>query len=82
MDLISQLKSEKKQLEVETTELREAQLSLERKTQALTDEKEELFREGQTLRDKEQEWVRYERDREEIRARIDGMLAKFEQLEI
>jgi hypothetical protein len=45
-------------------------------------EKQELVNEGRLLREREKEWARYERDREEIRSRIDTMLAKFEELEI
>ena len=82
VDLIAQLKVDKKRLEEETAKLLASQSGLERRAQQLEDEKDELSREGREYREKEEEWVQYERDREEIRTRIDNMLAKFEELEI
>ena len=96
VELITHLKSERKRLEAETTRLTEIERSLQTKLTVLegkvsTLEEEvlavELDREAMTkqmteLRGRQDEWTRYERDREEIRARIDGMLAKFEELEV
>lgn len=82
VELITYLKSEKKRLEAETAQMQESQRSLERRLDLLSREKQELLSEGQSLRAKQEEWVRFERDRDEIRARIDGMLAKFQELEI
>lgn len=82
VELITYLKGEKKRLEVETAQLVETQRQLERRVDALVGEKQDLVEESRLLRSKQDEWVRFERDREEIRSRIDGMLAKFEELEI
>jgi FtsZ-binding cell division protein ZapB len=82
VELITYLKSEKKKLEAETAQLVEAQRQLERRVDGLVGEKQDLAEESRLLRAKQEEWVRFERDREEIRTRIDGMLAKFEELEI
>jgi uncharacterized coiled-coil DUF342 family protein len=82
VELITHLKAERRRLEAETARLHEAQRALERRIESLTQEKLELSQEGQELRSKQEEWSRFERDRDEIRTRIDGMLAKFEELEI
>lgn len=82
VELISHLKAERRRLETETARLHEAQRALERRIEALGQEKLQLSEAEQQLRSKQEEWTRFERDREEIRARIDGMLAKFEELEI
>jgi hypothetical protein len=82
VELITYLKSEKKKLEAETVQLLETQRQLERRIDSLASEKQELAEEGRLLRAKQDEWVRFERDRDEIRSRIDNMLAKFEELEI
>jgi chromosome segregation ATPase len=49
---------------------------------ALRTKNEELARQYETLHSKQDEYQRFERDREEIRSRIDNMLAKFEELEV
>jgi FtsZ-binding cell division protein ZapB len=82
VELITYLKSEKKKLEADITRLQEAQRSLERRLEALAGERQQSDVECATLRAKQEEWERYERDRDEIRARIDSMLAKFEELEV
>ena len=55
---------------------------LERKIEVLAEERDGLDAQCQQLRAKQDEFLRFERDREEIRTRIDGMLAKFEELEV
>jgi multidrug resistance efflux pump len=82
VEMIKHLKSERRRLEAETARLHEAQRALERRIESLTQEKLELSAEGQELRAKLQQSNQLEADREEIRARIDGMIAKFEELEI
>jgi len=82
VELITHLKAERRRLEAETAHLHEAQRALERRIEVLGQEKVELSEAGQLLRSKQEEWMRFERDRDEIRVRIDGMLAKFEELEI
>jgi FtsZ-binding cell division protein ZapB len=82
VELIGRLKMEKQRLESETARLLELNRELETRAGSLAREKDELLREGRTLREKEEEWSRFERDREEIRSRIDSMLAKFEEVEI
>ena len=82
VELITYLKSEKERLEAETAQLVETTRQLERRVEMLASEKQDLFEEGRLLRARQEEWVRYERDRDEIRSRIDNMLAKFEELEI
>ena len=82
VERITTLKAENKRLTAAAAQLEEGQRSLERKLEALVEEKRGLQEEGRTLRARQEEWVRFERDREEIRTRIDGMLAKFEELEI
>jgi uncharacterized protein involved in exopolysaccharide biosynthesis len=80
--LIAHLRQENKRLEAESAHLIESKRTLERRADDLNAEKQELQNEGRLLREREKEWARYERDREEIRSRIDSMLAKFEELEI
>ena len=82
VELITFLKSEKKKLEVENVRLSELQRNLERKVEQLAEERDSLDAECQQLRTKAEEYIRFERDRDEIRTRIDGMLAKFEELEV
>ena len=82
VELISWLKAEKKKLEAAATQLLDSQRQTERRLEALAGEKQDLLEEGRLLRAKQDEWLRFERDRDEIRSRIDGMLAKFEELEI
>lgn len=82
VDVIERLKVENQRLEQESARMREQQHTLERRAEELDAEKQELANEGRLLREREKEWQRYERDREEIRSRIDTMLAKFEELEI
>jgi hypothetical protein len=82
VELITYLKAEKKRLEAETIGLLETQRQLERRVDTLVGENQELLEEGRLLRTKQDEWVRFERDRDEIRSRLDNMLAKFEELEI
>ncbi|UCE02687.1 MAG: cell division protein ZapB [Candidatus Latescibacterota bacterium] len=82
VELIGRLKMEKQRLESETARLLELNRELETRAGSLAREKDELLREGLALREREEEWSRFERDREEIRSRIDSMLAKFEELEI
>lgn len=82
VELITYLKSEKKKLEAENVRLAELQRNLERKIEVLAEERDGLDAQCQQLRAKQDEFLRFERDREEIRTRIDGMLAKFEELEV
>ena len=82
VELITYLKSEKKKLEAENVRLAELQRNLERKVEVLAEERDGLDAQCQQLRAKQDEYLRFERDREEIRSRIDGMLAKFEELEV
>jgi FtsZ-binding cell division protein ZapB len=82
VELITYLKSEKKKLESENSRLLEQQRGLERRLETLVGEHEELTEQVQSMRAKQDEFVRFERDRDEIRSRIDGMLAKFEELEV
>jgi FtsZ-binding cell division protein ZapB len=82
VELITVLKGEKRKLEVENGRLVEIQHGLERKLEAVDEERSDLVAEVQQLRAKAEEWGRFERDRDEIRARIDGMLAKFESIEV
>ena len=82
VELLARLKGEKQRLEQEAAQLEEGQRALERRLEALAEEKQELLEESRMLRAKQEEWLRFEQDREEIRSRIDGMLAKFEELEI
>ena len=81
-ELIMRLKKDNERLEKEAAQLLEANRSLERRAEDLNAEKQEVANEGRLLREREKEWGRYERDRDEIRNRIDTMLAKFEELEI
>ena len=82
VDLIERLKAENRRVEGEAEQMREQLRGFERRAEELDAEKQELANEGQVLREREKEWQRYERDRDEIRSRIDSMLAKFEELEI
>ena len=82
VEKIASLKSENKRLVAVAAQLEEGQHALERRVDLLVEEKRGLQEESRALRAKQEEWVRFERDREEIRTRIDGMLAKFEELEI
>jgi hypothetical protein len=82
VELITYLKNEKKKLEADNARLLEVQRGLERRLESLAAEQSQLDAEFTTLRAKRDEWDRYERDRDEIRARIDNMLAKFEELEV
>lgn len=82
VELITYLKSEKKKLETDNSRLLEQQRMLERKLETMAGENEELGEANLQLRAKQDEWLRFERDREDLRSRIDGMLAKFEELEV
>jgi chromosome segregation ATPase len=96
VELITDLKSERKKLEAENARLVEIERvlqgklsTLEAKVGALEDDvltleeaRETLTAQSQQLRGRQEEMTRFERDRDEIRARIDGMLAKFEELEV
>jgi FtsZ-binding cell division protein ZapB len=82
VELITYLKNEKKKLEADNARLLEVQRGLERRLETLATEKQQFETEFTALRSKRDEWDRYERDRDEIRARIDNMLAKFEELEV
>jgi len=82
VELITYLKSEKKKLETESSRLLEQQRMLERKLETMAGEIEELGEANLQLRAKQDEWLRFERDRDDLRVRIDGMLAKFEELEV
>jgi chromosome segregation ATPase len=96
VELITYLKGEKKKLETENARLAEVERALqgklstlEAKVGSLEDEVLTLEVERETsiaqltqLRSRQEEWTRFERDRDEIRSRIDGMLAKFEELEV
>ncbi len=82
VELITYLKSEKRKLEADNARLLESQRAVERKLEALAGEKQALGEQCLELRAKQEEWGRFERDRDEIRSRIDGMLAKFEELEV
>ena len=82
VELITYLKSEKKKLEAENVRLAELHRNLERKVEVLAEERDGLDAQCQQLRAKQDDYLRFERDREEIRSRIDGMLAKFEELEV
>lgn len=80
--IIAALRQDNKRLEQEASQLLESQRNLERRADEMSAEKQELLNEGRLLREREKEWARFERDRDEIRTRIDSMLAKFEELEI
>ncbi len=82
VELITCLKSENKKLAADNARLLELQRSLEHRLEALAGEKQQFDAEFTALRARREEWERYERDRDEIRARIDSMLAKFEELEV
>lgn len=82
VERIASLKAENKRLAAAASQFEEGQRALERRLEALGEEKRGLQEESRSLRTKQEEWLRFERDREEIRTRIDGMLAKFEELEI
>ena len=82
VERIASLKSENKRLVAVAAQLEEGQHALERRLDVLAEEKRGLQEESRNLRAKQEEFVRFERDRDEIRTRIDGMLAKFEELEI
>jgi FtsZ-binding cell division protein ZapB len=82
VELIRSLKVEKQELQESVERMRQEHHQFESRLQALTEEKEELQRQGQEYRDKEATWGQFAKDREEIRTRIDSMLAKFEELEI
>ncbi len=82
VELITYLKAEKRKLEADNDRLLEVQRGLERRLEALAGEKQQFDAEFTALRAKRDEWERYEHDRDEIRARIDSMLAKFEELEV
>ena len=81
-EIIATLRQDNKRLEEEASQLLESKRNLERRADEMSAEKQELLNEGRLLREREKEWARYERDRDEIRNRIDSMLAKFEELEI
>jgi len=81
-EIIATLRQDNKRLEQEASLLLESQRNLERRADEMSAEKQELVNEGRLLREREKEWARYERERDEIRTRIDSMLAKFEELEI
>jgi FtsZ-binding cell division protein ZapB len=80
--LIRSLKTEKQELQEAVEAMRDEHQKVESRLEALTREKEELQRQGQVHREKEANWGQYQKDREDIRVRIDSMLAKFEELEI
>src|SRR5262245_1016410 len=82
VELITYLKAEKKKIEAENLRLTESQRSLERRVDLLVEERGSLDTQCQQLRAKQEEYSRFEHDREEIRSRIDGMLAKFAELEV
>ena len=82
VELITYLKTEKKKLEAENSRLLEQQRTLERKLETMAGENEELGEANLQLAAKQEEWLRFERDRDDLRTRIDGMLAKFEELEV
>ena len=82
VDLIVRLKAENRRMVDDTARLQDERQSLESQSASLQQANEELLREGNELRAKAEEWKRFQRDRDEIRSRIDGMLAKFEELEI
>ena len=82
VELIARLKAENQRMAEATTRLQGERQSLESQSTSLQKANEELLREGNELRVKAEEWKRFQRDRDEIRSRIDGMLAKFEELEI
>lgn len=82
IDVVRNLRTENKKLQEENGQLLKQQAVLERRIEALEEEKQEFLREGQDFRAKAEQWSQYEKDREEIRLRIDQMLTKFEELEI
>lgn len=82
IDLIRSLKAEKQELQESIERMRQEHRSFESRLQAMTQEKEELQRQSQEYREKEASWGQFEKDREEIRTRIDSMLSKFEELQI
>ena len=82
VELVTFLKSERARLQAEVARLEEGHRAFERRLEAQVEEKQDLLEEGRVLRAKQEEWMRFERDRDEIRTRIDSMLAKFEELEI
>lgn len=82
VELIRSLRVEKQELQQAVERMRTEHENFETRLGALTQEKEELLRQGREHRDKEATWGQYEQDRQDIRGRIDSMLAKFEELEI
>ena len=82
VELIRSLKTEKQELQEAVERMRAEHQNFESRLEAMAHEKEELQRQGQEYREKEANWGQYQKDREDIRTRIDSMLAKFEELEI
>lgn len=80
--LIRSLRIEKQELQQSVETMRVEHENIETRLKALAQEKEELLQQGREHREKEATWGQYEQDRQEIRGRIDSMLAKFEELEI
>ncbi len=82
VELIRSLRDEKQALQQAVENMRTEHENFETRLGALTQEKEELLQQGREHREKEATWGQYQEDRQEIRGRIDSMLAKFEELEI
>jgi len=82
VELIRSLRNEKQELQRAVESMRAEHENFETRLGALSQEKEELLQQGREHREKEATWGQYQEDRQEIRGRIDSMLAKFEELEI
>ena len=82
VELIRSLRDEKQELQQAVDHMRAEHENFETRLGALTQEKEALQQQGREYREKEATWGQYKQDRQEIRGRIDSMLAKFEELEI
>ena len=79
---IDAMRSEKDELTTQGFDLAKTTEALRTECATLREECQTLRARSEDMRAKQDEWQRFERDRDEIRVRIDGMLAKFEELEV
>jgi chromosome segregation ATPase len=79
---IDLMKLEKEDMTSQSFDLAKTGEALRNECEALRVECATLRARQEELRAKQDEFQRFEQDRDEIRARIDGMLAKFEELEV
>jgi uncharacterized protein involved in exopolysaccharide biosynthesis len=79
---VESLKAENEEMAAQSFDLAKAGEALRAECETLRAECATLRARSEDLRAKQDEWQRFERDRDEIRVRIDGMLAKFEELEV